>query len=111
MGFDDPESLTRDSGLSVVHARAERTEPFDINLFAGFKSMKALTYTASIRMIVGLLRDFEYEDFECVFGHQGIVRPDLGDVLAFQTTVDEQLSKAFVGVSTSDERRQALIPS
>ena len=108
MGFDDPESLTRDAGLSVVRARAEHTEPFDINLFAGFKSMKALTYTASIRMIVGLLRDFEYEDFECVFGHQGIVRPDLGDVLAFQTTVDEQLSKAFVGVETSDERRQAL---
>ena len=48
MGFDDPESLTRDAGLSVVRARAERTEPFDINLFAGFKSMKALTYTASI---------------------------------------------------------------
>ena len=70
--------------------------------------MKALTYTASIRMIVGLLRDHEYDDFECVFGHEGILRPDLSDVLAFQTAVDEQLSKAFVGVQTSDERRHAL---
>ena len=70
--------------------------------------MKALTYTASIRMIVGLLRDHEYDDFECVFGHEGILRPDLSDVLAFQTAVDEQLSKAFVGVQTSDESRHAL---
>ena len=59
-------------------------------------------------MIVGLLRDYEYDDFECVFGHEGILRPDLSDVLAFQTAVDEQLSKAFVGVQTTDERRQAL---
>ena len=79
-----------------------------MNLFTGFTSMKALTYTASIRMIVGLLRDHEYDDFECVFGHEGILRPDLSDVLAFQTAVDEQLSKAFVGVQTSDERRHAL---
>ena len=108
LGFDDPDSLTRDAPLSIVRASSNGVEPFDMNLFTGFTSMRALTYTASIRMIVGLLRDFEYDDFECVFGHQGILRPDLSDVLAFQTVVDEQLSKAFVGVSTSDERRQTL---
>ena len=108
LGFDDPDSMTRDAPLSIVRARSSGVEPFGMNLFAGFTSMRALTYTASIRMIVGLLQDFEYDDFECVFGHQGILRPDLSDVLAFQTAVDEQLSKAFVGVETSDERRQAL---
>ena len=108
LGFDDPDSLTRDAPLSVVRARSSAVEPFDMSLFTGFTSMRALTYTASIRMIVGLLRDVEYDDFECVFGHQGILRPDLSDVLAFQTAVDEQLSRAFVGVATSDERRQAL---
>ncbi len=108
LGFDDPDSLTRDAPLSIVRAYGSGVEPFDMNLFTGFTSMKALTYTASIRMIVGLLRDYEYDDFECVFGHEGILRPDLSDVLAFQTAVDEQLSKAFVGVQTSDERRQAL---
>ena len=108
LGFDDPDSLTRDAPLSIVRARGSGVEPFDMNLFTGFTSMKALTYTASIRMIVGLLRDHEYDDFECVFGHEGILRPDLSDVLAFQTAVDEQLSKAFVGVQTSDERRHAL---
>ena len=111
LGFDDPDSLTRDAGLSVVKASSSDVEPFDVNLFAGFTSMKALTYTASIRMIVGLLRDFSYEDFECVFGHQGILPPDLSDVLAFQSVVDAELSKAFVGVNTTDERRQALFDS
>jgi len=108
LGLDDHESLTRDSGLSIVHARSEHVEPFDVNLFAGFTSMKALTYTASIGMIVRLLNEFNFDNFECVFGHGGIVRPEISDVLAFQAVVQEQLSKAFIGVETSDERRQAL---
>ncbi len=111
LGFDDPDSLTRDGGLSVVKAMSRDVEPFDVKLFSGFTSMKALTYTASIRMIVALLRDFSYDDFECVFGHQGILPPDLSDVLAFQSVVDAELSKAFVGVNTTDERRQALFDS
>ena len=108
LGFDDPDSLTRDAGLSVVRASSERVEPFYVSMFAGFTSMRALTYTASMRMIVGLLRDHEYDDFECIFGHSGILRPDISDVLAFQGVVEANLSKAFVAVKTSDDRRQAL---
>ena len=108
LGLDDPDSLTRDAGLSVVRATSDSVEPFDINMFAGFTSLRALTYTASMRMIVGLLRDYEYDDFECVFGHSGILAPNLSDVLAFQTVVETDLRKAFVGVATSDERQQTL---
>ena len=108
LGFDDPDSLTRDAGLSVVRASSQRVEPFDMSMFAGFTSMRALTYTASMRMIVGLLRDHEYDDFECIFGHSGVLKPDLSDVLAFQGVVEANLSKAFVAVKTSDDRRQAL---
>ena len=108
LGLDDPESLTRDAGLFIVRARSERVEPFDSNMFAGFTSMRALTYTASIRMIVRLLRDLNFDEFECVFGHEGILRPEISDVLAFQAVVEEQLSKAFVGVETSDEHRREL---
>ena len=108
LGFDDPESLTRDAGLSVVRATSDGVEPFDINMFAGFTSLRALTYTASMKMIVSLLRDYEYDDFECVFGHSGILAPNLSDVLAFQTVVETDLRKAFVGVATSDERQQTL---
>ena len=108
LGFDDPESLTRDAGLSVVRATSDGVEPFDINMFAGFTSLRALTYTASMKMIVGLLRDYEYDDFECVFGHSGIIAPDLNDVLAFQAVVEVDLRRAFVGVATSDARQQEL---
>ena len=108
LGLDDPDSLTRDAGLSVVRATSDGVEPFDINMFAGFTSLRALTYTASMRMIVGLLRDYEYDDFECVFGHSGIIAPDLNDVLAFQAVVEVDLRRAFVGVATSDARQQEL---
>ncbi len=108
LGLDDPDSLTKDSGLSVVRARSESVESFDRCFFDGFTSMKALTYTASMHMIVGLLRDFEYADFECVFGHEGIISPDVNNVLAFQAVLDERLSKVFAVVKASDERRRVL---
>ena len=71
--------------------------------------MRALTYTPSIPMIVGLLRDYDYEDFECVFGHNGILSRDAEDVIAFQNVVDEKLSHGFVGVrGMTDERRNVI---
>ena len=94
--------------MSVVRANSEGVEPFDLSMFAGFASMRALTYTASMRMIVGLLRDHNYDDFECIFGHSGILRPEIADILAFQGVVEANLSKAFVAVQTSDARRLEL---
>ena len=71
--------------------------------------MRALTYTPSIPMIMGLLRDYDYEDFECIFGHSGILPRDAADLLSFQAVVDEKLNKGFVGIAgLSDERRKAI---
>ena len=107
--FDDPDSRTRSEGLDVVYASAEKVERFDMGLFGGFSSTRALTYTSSIPMILGLLRDFDYDDFECIFGHSGILRQDASDILAFQTVVDADLNKGFVGIKNlSDERRKTL---
>ena len=108
--FDDPDSRTRSGGLDVVYARAERSERFNRDsLFGGFESMRALTYTPSIPMILGLLRDFDYADFECIFGHSGILSRDAADLMAFQTVVDDKLNKGFVGISgISDERRKVV---
>ena len=108
--FDDPDSRTRSKGLDVVHARVEKSERFDRDaLFGGFDSMRALTYTPSIPMILGLLRDYDYSDFECIFGHSGILSRDAADLMAFQTVVDEKLNKGFVGISgISDERRKVV---
>ena len=107
--FDDPDSRTRSSRLDVVYARAERVETFDLGLFGGFKSLRALTYTSSIPMILNLLRDFDFDDFECIFGHNGVLSRDAADILSFQKVVDERLSKGFVGLKgISEERRQII---
>ncbi len=71
--------------------------------------MRALTYTPSIPMILGLLRDFNYEDFECVFGHNGILNHAAADILAFQSIVDECLNKGFVGIKGLSEERRKII--
>ena len=107
--FDDPDSRTQSDGLEVVYARAERVERFDMDLFGGFSSMRALTYTPSIPMILGLLRDFDYNDFECIFGHNGILTRDAANLLAFQTVVDEKLNKGFVGIAGLSEERREII--
>lgn len=108
--FDDPDSRTRSGGLDVVYARAERSELFNRDsLFGGFESMHALTYTPSIPMILGLLRDYDYSDFECIFGHSGILSRDAADLMAFQTVVDEKLNKGFVGIAGISDERRAII--
>ena len=107
--FDDPESRTRSNTLEVVYARAESVDRFDPGLFHNFASMRALTYTASIPMILGLLKDCDFQDFECVFGHGGILSRDVDAILAFQSVVDERLNKGFVGIKGMSEERRRLI--
>ena len=69
--LDDPDSRTRSDVLDVMYARADRVSKLDGDLFADFMSMRALTYTSSVPMICRLLRDHDYADFECIFGHGG----------------------------------------
>ena len=107
--FDDPDSRTRNGVLSVVRASADEVMPFDRSLFEGFSSMRALTYTSSIPMILGLLRDYDYESFECVFGHNGILSREAEEILAFQGVVDEKLNKGFVGLKGLSEERREII--
>ena len=104
--FDDPDSRSRSGVLSVVHAAASGTSSFDMSLFQGFTSMRALTYTSSIPMILRLLRDNDFERFECVFGHGGILSRATEDILSFQAVVDEYLTAGFLGTEgiTSDRR-------
>ncbi len=106
----DPDSRTRSLGLNVVYAKASRSEKFNRNnLFGNFKRMRALTYTASIPMIMSLFKDFDYEDFECVFGHSGILGRDVATLVGFQNIADEMLSKGFVGLSGISEERRRVI--
>ena len=107
--LDDPDSRTRSGALDVVHARAESVGSFDRNLFAGFASMRALTYTSSIPMILGLLKDFDYQEFECIFGHNGVLSRSAADLLSFQSVMDEKLNTGFVGIKGLSEKRRKII--
>ena len=110
LALDDPHARTQSEGLDVVYASASGSERFHRDsLFGGFSSMRALTYTPSIPMILALLRDYDYEDFECIFGHGGILSRDAADVLGFQAVVDEKLNKGFVGIKGLSEKRKKFI--
>ena len=95
--------------LEVVYARAETVGRFDTSLITNFTSMRALTYTASIPMILGLLKDCDYKDFECIFGHGGILTRDIDALLSFQSVVDEKFNKGFVGIKGMSEERRRII--
>lgn len=107
--FDDPDSLTRSRTLNAVHARAEAVIPFDMSLFQGFTSMRALTYTSSIPMVLRLLRDSDFDSFECILGHGGILPRAAEDILAFQSVVDENLNERFLAIGNLSEERREVI--
>lgn len=107
--FDDADSITRQGVLNVVHARADDVKPFNRSLFENFSSLCALTYTSSIPMIVGLLRDYDYDRFECIFGHNGILSREAEEILAFQRVVDEKLTQGFLGLKGLSEERREII--
>ena len=108
--LDDPDSKTTSSSLDVVYARALSTGVFQRDeLFGGFTKMRALTYSASIPMIMALLRDYEYEKFECIFGHGGIIGAEPEKLLRFQRVIDERLNDGFVSIAGLDPDRQKIL--
>ena len=107
--FGDAESVTRRDVLNVVHARADSVADFGPGHFAGFDTFRGLTYTSSIPMIAALLRDHDFRDFECIFGHSGILSREAEAMLAFQAVVRGDLERQFLRLEgVTDERRQTL---
>ena len=107
--FRDDESISTRSALDVVHARVERVETFSAGYFSGFAKFRALTYTPSIPMVLRLLRSDDYDDFECVFGHPGILSRDAQEILAFQAAVKNKVDESILIHVKSDIERQELI--
>ena len=79
---------------------------FDWDLFRGYDSLCALTYSASIPAIVRMLDDFEFARFECVFGCESTLR-DIKEVLAFQQVAIGDTRAAIMGLK--DERHAYLL--
>ena len=82
---------------------------FGSNYFSGFDRFRGLTYSLSMPMVAALLAEHDFDDFECVFGHPGILPPEAEDILAFQAVVRDELEgRLFRREDISDARRRRL---
>ena len=106
--FEDAESTTRRDVLNVVHARGVSVGAFQGDYFAGYTSMRALTYSTSIPMIAGLLAEREFESFECVFGHGGILSREAEDILSFQSVMQEKVSHGILALKGASDVHAAI---
>ena len=92
------------SKLSIVYARFQRSEPLSLELFEGFDSLRVVTYSASIPMIVKTLNRFE--SVECAFGFEGILQ-NFGEILACQKELSENILMAVKGLA--DDRKEFIL--
>ena len=92
------------SGLRVLHSQFQRAEKFNWELFQGFDSLRVLTYSASADAIVKMLDDFEFQQFDCVFGSEYTLG-DFKKVLAFQKVLVEDTRAAIMKLQDSRHRR------
>jgi len=92
--------LDNDSRLRVVTAKFLGEERFRWSLFDGYDSLRVLTYSASISAVVRMLDRYSFTNFECIFGHFGVLR-DIKDVLAFQKVVVGDTRAAIMGSRTT----------
>ena len=99
-------SLDDGTGLRVVEARFLSERKFDWDLFRGYDRIRILTYSASIPAIVKMLDDFDFAEFECVFGCEGTLR-DIKDILAFQQIAVGDTRAAIMGLH--DERHAYIL--
>ena len=91
-------SLDDGGGLRVVHAEFKSEASFDWDLFSGFNKLKVLTYSASADAIVRMLDNYDFEEFECIFGYEGTLQ-NIRTILAFQKTVIGDTRAAIMGLS------------
>lgn len=106
--LDDPGS--RLSRLHVAKASFDHVEPFSLDLFKGYSSLRALTYSVSVPMITRLMREIGFDELEVVFGHAGLINRTVEDVLSFQHVMDNLQNEALVD-GLDDDKRRALFDS
>ena len=104
LDFGDAHSAA-EQGLKVVSATFDSVEPFSWDLFDGFDTMRALTYSVSTQMIVRMLDRHSFKRFECVFGYEGGLRR-FADVVAFQQFLVNQV-RTFA-LQLADERQRII---
>ena len=91
LGLDDG------AGLRVVNAKFLDEQKFGWDLFAGYDSLRVLTYSASVKAIIRMLDKYSFNSFDCIFGFEGVLR-DIKDILSFQKVVVGDTRAAIMGL-------------
>jgi hypothetical protein len=95
---------TSHDGLFAVHAKFESHAPFSLDLFEGFTSLRVLTYSASLKTILDMTKQFE--KIECIFGYEGVIS-QIGDVIAFHQSMSNEFLITTKGLD--DKRKNQLL--
>ena len=96
--------------LQVVWPLEHRHEPFSPSMLTGYSRFQAVTYSVSVPMILKLLSEHDYEDFEVIFGSEDLtLASDLGGLVTAQLAIDEALTMGFVGLGGVEDPKTRLI--
>ena len=96
--------------LQVVWPEEERAELFSPDILTGYDTLRAVTYSVSIPMILRLLMNDLYQDLEVIFGDERLAKAATADrIFAWQRSLEEHLTKGFVGMGGLDDPKAKII--
>ena len=78
----------------VLEAKAIETREFDLESFARYRTIRILTYSASVAMLHTVLERFEDSRVECVLGYSRVVN-NVASIIALQTAAIEDVRGAL----------------
>ena len=84
----------------VLEAQAVETCDFDLESFARYRTIRILTYSASVQMLHTVLERFAESRVECVLGYSRVVN-NVASIIALQTAAVEDARGALRGLPAS----------
>ena len=93
----------------ILEAQAVETCEFDLELFARYRTIRLLTYSASVQMLHTVLERFSESRVECVLGYSRVVN-NVASIIALQTAAMEDVRGALCDLpaSSRDAVRQRV---
>ena len=84
----------------VLEARGIETCDFDLESFARYRTIRILTYSASVQMLHTVLERFVESQVECVLGYSRVVN-NVASIIALQTAAMEDVHGALRALPAS----------
>ena len=78
----------------ILEAQAVETCEFDLDSFARYRTIRILTYSASVPMLHTVLERFSESRVECVLGYSRVVN-NVASIIALQTAAMEDVRGAL----------------